>query len=240
MTALIIEHMLWCYFIYFPPRHLPLFNKFLFLFETKLQKMKNTFVLIAAMLCVGALSAQDLGKVFGSPTVVWYGLDFTKAKMIGFKDESPHKIRDEYFKVWNDYMNEVDLVKTFQKKAVIRDPLGVFKLDLARETETLVSTDEKELTADQLAENAKAVPVGQKKEGVGVFGVVQSFNKTTDVATIYIVFFDIASRNVLLAKKVTGKPSGGNPKTAWVGAVKDIFSKIEKKEFSAWKKEANY
>ncbi len=200
---------------------------------------KNLFVL-ALLFCATFLNAQDSQKVFGSTTLVYYGINFTKAKMIGLGEESPHKIRDEYFKAWNEISIDMDLAKTFQKNAVAKDPNGVSKLNLALETETLKTDKDTELSKADIEEMVKTMPVGQKKVGVGVVLLVQSFNKTAEAATVYVVFFDIADRSVLLNKKLTGKPSGGSAKGAWTGALKDIFSQIEKKEFKAWKKEANY
>ena len=200
---------------------------------------KNLFVL-ALLFCATFLNAQDTQKVFGSTTLVYYGINFTKAKMIGLGEESPHKIRDEYFKAWNEISIDMDLAKTFQKNAVAKDPNGVSKLNLALETETLKTDKDTELSKADIEEMVKTMPVGQKKVGVGVVLLVQSFNKTAEAATVYVVFFDIADRSVLLNKKLTGKPSGGSAKGAWTGALKDIFSQIEKKEFKAWKKEANY
>ena len=203
--------------------------------------MKNTLLLLLTAFCIGTLNAQDASKVFSSPTLVWYGIDFTMAKMVGMKDESPHKIRDEYFKPWCDAVNnETDLAKAFQKKGLIKDLVGVFKANLARETESLSADDAKDLSPEAIAERIKGVSVGQKKEGLAAVMIVQSFNKTTDEATVWVVFFDIATHNVLMSKKVTGKPSGGNAKAAWTGALKDIFSKIEKKEYATWKKDAHF
>jgi len=203
--------------------------------------MKNTLLLLLTVCCIGTTNAQDASKVFSSPTLVWYGLDFTMAKMVGMKDESPHKVRDEYFKPWCDAINnEVDLGKAFQKKGLIKDLVGVFKANLSRETESLAADDAKDLSADAIAERVKGISTGQKKEGLGAVVIVQSFNKTTQEANVVVVFFDIATHNVLLTKKVTGKPSGGNTKSAWTGALKDIFSKIEKKEYATWKKDAHF
>ena len=64
--------------------------------------MKNTFLLLFSVLCMGMANAQDASKVFSTPVLVWYRVDFTLAKMVGMKDESPHKIRGEYFKSWCD------------------------------------------------------------------------------------------------------------------------------------------
>ncbi|MBP7390065.1 MAG: hypothetical protein KA841_06655 [Chitinophagales bacterium] len=202
--------------------------------------MKKNFALLFVMALSVALQAQDTKKVFGSPTIIWYGVDLTKAKMIGMGDESPHKMQEEYFKPWNEVTVDMDLAKVFQKNAAYKDPNGINKMNLARETDNLKATEDVDLTAEQIAEQVKLIPVGQKKDGLAVTFIVQSFNKTTNLATVHVAFFDVASRSVLWLKKMTGKASGGSPAKAWAGAIKDIFNQIEKKEFSAWKKEANY
>lgn len=203
--------------------------------------MKNTLLLLLVVFGMGAANAQDASKVFSNPTLVWFGVDFTLAKMVGMKDESPHKIRDEYFKPWSDAVNnEVDLAKAFQKKGLIKVLAGVFKSNLTRETETLCTDDAKDLSAEAIAERVKGISTEQKKEGLAAVAIVQSFNKTTQEADVLIVFFDIATHNVLLTKKVTGKASGGNVKAAFTAGLKDVFSKIEKKEYATWKKDAHF
>lgn len=202
--------------------------------------MKKTANVILALLMVTLSFAQESHKVFSSPTLIWYGIDFTKAKMIGLNDDSPNKIITEYFKAWNDITIDMDFAKMFQKNAAYKDPNGVLKQDLARESSTLRGTEEVDLTQDEISARIKEIPVGQKKEGLALVFIVQSLNKTADAATVYVTFFDIATRNILWQKKMTGKPGGGASKAAWTSAFKDIFSQIEKKEFKAWKKEADY
>ncbi len=184
--------------------------------------------------------AQESHKVFSSPTVIWYGIDFTKAKMIGLTDDSPNKIITEYFKAWNDITIETDFAKMCQKDAAYKDPNGIIKQNLARESSTLRGTEEVELTKEEIEARVKEIPVGQKKTGLAMVFIVESFNKTAEKATVHVTFFDIATRNVLWTKKMTGKPSGGAAKAAWSAALKDILNQIEKKEFKAWKKEADY
>jgi hypothetical protein len=218
-------------------QYFPIFN----LHQTQKHNiMKNTLLVLVALVCFGITRAQDSKKVFGSLGIGWYGVDFTRARMIGFKDDSPHKIRDEYFKAWNDVSIDVDMMKVFQKKTSFKYPNDVLRMDLARETDNLVTADDKDLTPDDIADMVKKIPQGQKKEGLGVLFIVQSFNKPAATAIMYVTFFDIATHNVLLSKMVTGKPSGGANKTAWAAAIKSVFDKVEKTEFSAWKKEANY
>lgn len=202
--------------------------------------MKKNALLLMAVVITAALNAQDTKKVFGSPTLVWYGIDFTLSKMVGFGDESPTKIKDECFKPWNEVTIDMDLAKVFQKNGIIKDPTGVNKQNLARETSDLKATDEVKLTPEAIAARVKGLTLGQKKEGLGSLMIVESFNKTSGYATVHVVFFDIASREVLWLKKLSSKSAGGATLKAWTGALKDVFSQIEKKEFKAWKIEANY
>lgn len=202
--------------------------------------MKKHLLSMLALVAVMFSTAQESHKVFSSKTIIWYGVDFTQAKVIGLPDESPTKIIGEYFKAWNDVTIDIDLAKVFQKDAAYKDPNGVLNQSKAREASTLRGTEDVDLTADQLAARVKEIPVGQKKDGLAVVFIVQSINKTADAAIVHVTFFDVATRKILWTKKMSGKPSGGNAKSAWAGAVKDILNQIEKKEFKAWKKEADY
>ena len=196
-------------------------------------------MLLLALVIAIISNAQDASLVWSSQTMSWFGVDFTKAKVFGLED-SPHKIRDEYFKPWNDVTIDMDLTKMFSKNAVYKDPNGITKENLARETENMNTGDDVDFTDEDIATRAKQISTGNKKVGLGMIFIAQSINKGTGLGVFHVVFFDIASRKVVWHKKMTGKASGSNPKTAWGGAVKDVFNQIDKKEWKAWRKEANY
>lgn len=200
--------------------------------------MRKIYLFLFAIIFSVAVQAQK-EQVFGSPTAVWSGLNFLKAKLVGWKGESPHTIRDEYFKQWNLTV-DADLGKAFQKKSVFRDSNPLIKTNSARETDNLFADAEDELTPEAIADAVKQIPVGQKKEGLGITLVVQGFNKTTGMATVWVTFYDIATGKVLLTKKEQGKASGGAPIPAWKAAISQILDKVTKTDFAAWKKEANY
>src|ERR1043165_6042759 len=128
--------------------------------------MKKHFLLLLMVVCVAALNAQDAGLVWSSQVLNWYGVDFTKAKMIGL-EESPHKIRDEYFKAWNDVTIDIDLAKIFMKNSATKDPNGTLKADLARETETLTGTEDVEFGKETIEGMVKQMSTGSKKAGLG-------------------------------------------------------------------------
>ena len=201
--------------------------------------MKRNLLLLAAVISIMCLQAQDASLVWSSSSMSWFGIDFTKAKILGFQD-SPHTIRDQYFKDWNDVTIPMDLTKMFDKKAVYKDPNGILKDDRARETETMNQGDDVELTEDEIAARVKEMGTGSKKAGLGMMFIVQSINKGTETALVNVVFFDIATRKVVWSKKLSAKVSGGNTKSAVAAAMKDIFTQIDKKEWKAWRKEANF
>lgn len=202
--------------------------------------MKKITLLSVLFLYITHLSAQDTKKVFGSLNIGWYGMDFTQARMLGFGDESPTKIKDECFRAWNDVTIDLDMAKVFQKNTAFKDPNGITKMNLARPTENLKADEDLEFTPEIIADMVKKIPLGQKKDGLAVTFLVQSFNKTSLTATVHVVFFDIANRSVLWSKKMTGKAGSGDIKKSWAAAMRDIFTQIQKKEFDNWRKEANY
>ncbi len=200
--------------------------------------MKKNLLLLMTLVFALGINAQDAGKVWSHPNMTWFGADFTMAKVLGL-DDSPHKIRDEYFKAWNDVTIDMDMAKMFDKKAVYKDNMGITKQNAARETADLNKAADADITEDAIAARVKEMPTGTKKDGLGLVFIVQSVDKSTQQAVVYVTFFDIATRKVLWLKKMTGK-ANGNAKAMGANAIKDIFTQIEKKEFNAWRKEANF
>lgn len=76
---------------------------------------------------------------------------------------------------------------------------------------------------------------GEKTEGIGVTFVVESFNKSTDEASIYVTVFDIKTKNVLILERIIGKPMGIGLRNFWAGAVKHVIKQITTEYYSKWK-----
>ena len=78
---------------------------------------------------------------------------------------------------------------------------------------------------------------GLATEGIGVCYFVECFDNNNEVASYYVVLFDIASKNILYMDRVTGKPGGGNLKTYWAGAFRGAVDQTADL-YKKWKKEA--
>ena len=74
-----------------------------------------------------------------------------------------------------------------------------------------------------------------KKSGIGVAFIIENFNKGTQEATVYVTFFDIATKKVLVCEKMTGKAMGVGMRNYWAGAIKSILKQIDATEYKNWK-----
>ena len=63
----------------------------------------------------------------------------------------------------------------------------------------------------------------------------ENFNKTTQMADVYVILFDIATKNILICEKVSGKAMGIGMKNYWAGAIKAILKQIDEFEYKNWK-----
>jgi trans-2-enoyl-CoA reductase len=74
-----------------------------------------------------------------------------------------------------------------------------------------------------------------KKEGIGLSFIVENFNKGSQMATVYVTFFDIASKKVLISEKLSGKAMGIGMRNYWAGAIKAMLKQIDLTEYKNWK-----
>jgi hypothetical protein len=199
-------------------------------------------LLIALLFITASSFGQSAKAVFESDKMVWFGLDFTNAKMIGMSDESPSTIKDVYFRAWNgvilDQPEKFKLDRFFRKESVIKDVEQVGKRNSKVDPDQLASYNEKEITNDMVNEIIKGFNTGNIKEGVGLIFIVESFNKSAREAVFHVAFFDIVSKKVLLTKRVTGLPSGFGLRNYWGNAVYSALQRIDRGLYKEWKDES--
>jgi hypothetical protein len=66
-----------------------------------------------------------------------------------------------------------------------------------------------------------------KTEGIGLVFIIDSFDKSTEKAKVWVTFFDIASKKVLLTEQVTGKTKRSSSMVLhWGTAMLDIMSGV--------------
>lgn len=206
----------------------------------------NKLILVAiALLTISNLFAQDVSEVFNSSKtkMVFVGLDFSKAKMVGsdgFND--PDKIQSYYFGAWNSLliseMDKYDIKKAFMKREMDYD-MGIVEKGNSEVdfVEMVTNKTPKSFTEDEIQGMVSAYDMDGAEADFGLSFIVHSFNKGEEKAHIYIVLFDVKSKKVLLSNRLSGEPRGFGFRNYWAGAISNIIDDIEDSKFRKWKKE---
>lgn len=183
--------------------------------------MKKTFVVLALFIST-IVVAQE------SNETTWFGLDFSKAKLVGsagFSD--PSQIQSYYFNTWNSIIvtekDKYSISKYYKKPSVIVN-LDIVKSRNGKVIASSLVTDNTytitEKDVEAVVKNYKS-----KEGGEGLVMVVESFSKTDELAYIYVVRFDAKSGKILEMKKQSGKPSGFGIRNYWLGAILNVMKK---------------
>jgi hypothetical protein len=211
--------------------------------------MKKLFflsVIIGAGLGMKAQTAKD---IFNATEVVWYGLDFAKAKFVGQFDQgfgampaTGTEMRNKWIPQWNALVakepQNFKLKNALRKDNVYYDLVPLNELNSKIDVDKCMSFNAGKIERAEIDEMVKQYGSGDKKEGIGLAFIVESFNKGMESADVYVTFFDIASKKVLLVEKMSGHAMGVGMRNYWAGAVKDIIRKIDDGGYKSWKAKA--
>ncbi len=204
-------------------------------------------ILSLLVIATGTLAkAQDGKSALAATEISWFGLDFTKAKFVGAFDQgvgiapaTGSDMKTKWIPSWNALIvNEpqhFDFRKAFRKDNVTYDMKSLNELNSKIDVDACMVYNPGTLTKADVEASVKNYEADVKKSGIGVSMVVENFNKMTAEATFYVVFFDIATKKVLVCEKMTGKAMGIGMKNYWAGAVKAILKQIDASEYKNWK-----
>lgn len=184
--------------------------------------MNRLVVLFALLFTANFSNSQKVNEI------TWFGIDFSKAKMIGssgFNDVE--KIQNYYLDTWNGVIvTEQDKYKIsrYYKVAKVNISLDAVKESNSKvDAATLVVNNEYTLSES----DAKEVVSGYvgKGSGMGLLYIVEYFSKTDEKASIYVVKFDIESGTISSIEKIVGKPGGFGFRNYWLGAILEVMKK---------------
>ena len=192
-------------------------------------------------------NSQDNSAIFEADEVTWYGLDFTKARLVGsftqFKDagnKSGEDIKRNYFPGWNNVIpnepKKYELNKFLHVNSVPINLDLVTKYNAEVDENILYNGGAINITPQDI--QAAASKYANTGKGIGVFFLVEKFDKNEETGVVDIVYFDRATGSVLLSDKLYGKPGGFGLKNYWIKSIYNVFDEIESKRWKTWKKDA--
>lgn len=193
-----------------------------------------------------ALKAQDAAKVFSATEIVWFGMDFTKAKFVGQFDQgmgampaTGGDMRNKWIPQWNaliqNEQQNFDLKKALNKESIYYDIASVNTINSKLDPDGCMDVNPTKIEKSALAEMVKKYSSADKKDGVGLVFIVENFNKGTQIADVYVTFFDIATKKILVCGKVSGAARGVGIRNYWAGAIKAIIKDLGSGTFKSWK-----
>lgn len=210
--------------------------------------MKKVVLILLFALSCNAFSQNTVKEVFTSNTIVWYGLNFSKAKMIGQFDQamgagmaSGSDLKNKWIPSWNSIIltepKNFKIKEAFHKDDVFYDITANEKLNANINAEELMTFnsykfDDSQKTVKDIVAKLRG---GEKTEGIGVTFIVESFNKSLDEAVFYVTIFDIKTKNILVVERMVGKPVGIGLRNFWAGAVKHVLKQITADYYKMWK-----
>ena len=193
-----------------------------------------------------SLNAQAIKDVFTSSEtpIVYLGIDYTQARLIGDASASGIEVRDRYFPGINDVVvnepKKYDLQKAFNK-SLINTSLGIVtKRNKKINAENIVSTesaDYSRLKEEDINKLVRGIDFENKK-GIGLLFVVEGMKKTEKgaISSIWVTFVDMGANKVLMTERMEAETKGGfGFKNYWASTIFTLIEKIDKSQYKDWK-----
>ncbi len=192
--------------------------------------MKKLALLLIAF-SVG-LVVQSTEPVFSQEEVVWFGLDYTQVKFIGYDSQFSDlpKIQDHYFSAWNQlFITEV-------KKYDIKGALGVdeltyeienaITLSKQRDMNGILQSGSYKLGKEQLAAVLKSY-VNASDQRTGVLMIMETLNKLEETSSMWLVVFDVSTSKIHHLKRYSGKPGGFGFRNYWARSYYNVILSLK-------------
>lgn len=210
--------------------------------------MKHFFSLIlftAALIIPGVtLKAQTLSEVLNNKeaSIFYYGIDFTKAKLINDPAANPNDIVERQFAGINALMinepKKYDIAGAFRRNELNADLSYTDKRNEKANPDKLLSSsteDYNHLKEADIQSLVKGFDAGNKS-GTGLLFVVDAMSKTKKSVSLWVTLFDIKSKKILLAERMEGEVGMGfSFRNYWATGFKKIIDKIQKTKYNEWK-----
>ncbi len=200
--------------------------------------MKQIIIIITIILVTFSAFAQkknngieykyNLGPIYTTSELVWYGYDLSHSRMLDFKKFEDGdiilKVHMPGILAELEYMNSKKRMYEYTRKEnIIYDMTSIqdlYKTELT--SQDFIANRGNEISIEDIKLICKNYVLPQEN-GIGLVIIIESFHKPEKYVTGYVTFFDIQSREILYATKMkgaAGSKSGFN--LYWGNGIKRI------------------
>ena len=204
--------------------------------------MKLNLVFILCFLGTLSLQAQPFGdaRIKNESKLVFYGLDFSKAKLIGHEGfTDPYDIKTRFFDSWNQLMvnesSKYNFKEAFKMKDLEYDLSVIEERNQIPEVEGLVIEGEHSLTEEDVKSVIQQYNGSEHTEGLGLVLIIESLDKTADKGHMWVTFFDISTKEVVLTRRYSAKSGGFGIRNYWARSIYGVIELLEK-DYKIWLK----
>lgn len=200
-----------------------------------MRKIMLLMVLLFNVLCYG----QQADKWEQVKTVNFYGVDYSMVKTFGTTETSDDFI-DAFMHINELFLSEADkyTVGKWIPKAISKLEVEVandVNRHMGRDSLTAFNT-KYDLTEEQVITALQKLPV-KETEGAGMIVFAKLLDKSAQRGYYKVVFFDIASRRILLEGDTDGKAGGFGLRNYWARSVYEALKSLKGDKFTLYMKE---
>jgi hypothetical protein len=190
-------------------------------------KTKSLFIVVLIFTFFsGAMQAQDKKKAVAEKNITWYGIDFTLARFT-LVTEDPAAIVSTSLKAINTLIlaepDKYNLKKFFSKTEVTPDIEMVNERNSKIDPTILVVPDKYTITPEDVKKVINSYDT-KGKTGMGLVFVAENLHKVEKTGSFYVVFFDMASKQIIDMELKVGKESNGiGFRNYWAGTILSVM-----------------
>lgn len=196
------------------------------------------------LLTTSALFSQTVKNIFDESTPITYlGIDFTQARVLGETGTDATKMRDQYFPSINNTVNtqtnRYDIQEALHTSRDIKrdlNPVTARNRSIAvQQIKSTTISDYAHLKASDIDKLIQSYAL-TGKSGIGLLFVVDGMSKSQKAATVYVVFFNMVTKKILLSERLEGEAGGFGFSNYWVKPFEKILDQISSSKYEEWKK----
>jgi len=190
------------------------------------------FAMLTLGVCAWAADKPAKNALPAADKVVWAGVDYSHARLIGPGEfANPEGIFPGMLEAWNNLVlqERMGFLEKALGKSVVTDIAGVTKVNQSASASQIINAPgandtigNSHITPEIIAKAVRAYKL-ENPSGVAVVFIVDRLVKLDKKGegAVYVVAFDIGSREVLSSERIVSKAVGFGFRNFWFRVIKD-------------------